>query len=116
MNITRAIGFSLPRLHVCRRAMDNALHAVNDGGFTRLEPGAVPDSQERHGTLLWNPTQYGPGPKKTNELSVLPNGSSAGGVPWLAWRNSPVDDPSTDGKISRLSNNMTLKPARDNGT
>ncbi|MQT42464.1 DUF1329 domain-containing protein [Pseudomonas sp. FSL R10-2172] len=110
--------------YVCRRAMDNALHAklVNDGaGFTGL--GQVPFPIPKNGMeLLWNhqlPARAWTEEKTSDLASVLPNGSIGWGRALarnLAPANSPVVDPSTDGKIQSLSNNMTLKPARDNGT
>ena len=110
--------------YVCQRAMKNALHAklVNDGaGFEGL--GQVPFPIPKNGMeLLWNhqlPARAYTEEKTTDLASVLPNGSIGWGRAYarnLAQANSPTVDPSTDGKIQSMTNNMTLKPARDNGT
>ncbi|WP_433740567.1 DUF1329 domain-containing protein [Pseudomonas putida] len=110
--------------YVCRRAMDNALHAklVNDGaGFTGI--GQVPFPIPKDGTeVLWNhqlPARAYTEEKTTDLASVLPNGSIGWGRAYarnLSLANSPTVDPRTEDKLSAMSNNMTLKPARDNGT
>lgn len=110
--------------YVCRRAMDNALHAklVNDGaGFTGI--GQVPFPIPKNGTeVLWNhqlPARAYTEEKTTDLASVLPNGSIGWGRAYarnLAMANSPTTDSRTQDKLSAMSNNMTLKPARDNGT
>lgn len=110
--------------YVCRRAMDNALHAklVNDGaGFTGI--GQVPFPIPKNGTeVLWNhqlPARAYTEEKTTDLASVLPNGSIGWGRAYarnLAMANSPTTDSLTGDKLSAMSNNMTLKPARDNGT
>ena len=110
--------------YVCRRAMDNALHAklVNDGaGFTGI--GQIPFPIPKNGMeLLWNhqlPARAYTEEKTSDLASVLPNGSIGWGRAYarnLSPTNSPTVD-STDGDvIASFSNNMTLKPARDNGT
>lgn len=110
--------------YVCRRVMDNALHAklVNDGaGFTGI--GQVPFPIPKNGTeVLWNhqlPARAYTEEKTTDLASVLPNGSIGWGRAYarnLSLANSPTTDPRTEEKLSAMSNNMTLKPARDNGT
>lgn len=109
--------------YVCRRAMDNALHAklVNDGeGFTGI--GQVPFPIPKNGTeVLWNhqlPARAYTEEKTADLASVLPNGSIGWGRAYarnLSLANSPTDDSRTDDKTSAMSNNLTLKPARDNG-
>ncbi|CAI9001627.1 MULTISPECIES: DUF1329 domain-containing protein [Pseudomonas] len=110
--------------YVCRRVMDNALHAqlVNDGaGFTGI--GQVPFPIPKNGMeLLWNhqlPARAYTEEKTSDLASVLPNGSIGWGRAYarnLALGNSPAADSKTEDKIAAMSNNMTLKPARDNGT
>ena len=110
--------------YVCRRVMDNALHAqlVNDGaGFTGI--GQVPFPIPKNGMeLLWNhqlPARAYTEEKTSDLASVLPNGSIGWGRAYarnLALGNSPAADSKTEDKIVAMSNNMTLKPARDNGT
>ncbi len=109
--------------YVCRRVMDNALHAklVNDGaGFEGL--GQVPFPIPQNGMeLLWNhqlPARAYTEEKTSDLASVLPNGSIGWGRAYarnLSLANSPTVDSRTEDKIAAMSNNMTLKPARDNG-
>jgi hypothetical protein len=110
--------------YVCRRVMDNALHAklVNNGdGFTGI--GQVPFPIPKSGVeVMWNhqlPARAYTEEKTTDLASVLPNGSIGWGRAYarnLSMANSPTVDPRTEDKLSGMSNNMTLKPARDNGT
>jgi hypothetical protein len=110
--------------YVCRRAMDNALHAklVNDGaGFTGI--GQIPFPIPKNGMeLLWNhqlPARAYTEEKTSDLASVLPNGSIGWGRAYarnLAPTNSPTVDSTDSDVIASFSNNMTLKPARDNGT
>ena len=109
--------------YVCRRAMDNALHAklVNDGaGFTGI--GQIPFPIPKNGMeLLWNhqlPARAYTEEKTSDLASVLPNGSIGWGRAYarnLAPPNSPTVDSRDGDLITSYSNNMTLKPARDNG-
>jgi len=110
--------------YVCRRAMSNALHAklVDDGmGLEGL--GQVPFPIPKTGMeLLWNhqlPARAYTEEKTTDLASVLPNGSIGWGKAYargLSQANSPAVEPTTDGKIQAMSSNLTLKPARDNGS
>ncbi|WP_297841166.1 DUF1329 domain-containing protein [Pseudomonas sp.] len=110
--------------YVCRRAMSNALHAklVDDGmGLEGL--GQVPFPIPKTGMeLLWNhqlPARAYTEEKTTDLASVLPNGSIGWGKAYargLSQANSPTAEPTTDGKIQAMSSNLTLKPARDNGS
>ena len=110
--------------YVCRRAVDNAQHAklVNDGGgFTGI--GQLPFPIPKNGMeVLWNqlvPARAYTEEKTTDLASVLPNGSIGWGRAYarnMGIGNSPTEDVRTEDKISAMSNNMTLKPARDNGT
>ena len=110
--------------YVCRRAMSNALNAklVNDGmGVEGL--GQVPFPIPKNGMeVLWNhqlPARAWTEEKTSDLASVLPNGSIGWGRAYarnLAMANSPTVEPRTENKLQAMSNNMTLKPTRDNGT
>ncbi|VVP86850.1 hypothetical protein PS918_02863 [Pseudomonas fluorescens] len=115
--------FSYPD-YICRRVMDNALHAklVNDGaGFTGI--GLIPFPIPKNGMeLLWNHQLSAKAytEEKTTDLaSVLPNGSIGWGRAYarnMAMGSSPTVDSKSEDLIVSYSNNTTLKPARDNGT
>src|SRR5690606_36340038 len=95
---------------------------VNDGGgFTGI--GQLPFPIPKNGMeVLWNqlvPARAYTEEKTTDLASVLPNGSIGWGRAYarnMGIGNSPTEDVRTEDKISAMSNNMTLKPARDNGT
>ncbi len=106
--------------YVCRRAMDNALHAklVNDGlGIEGL--GQVPFPIPKSGMeVLWNhqlPARAYTEEKISDLASVLPNGSIGWGRAHarnLSQANSPTVEPKTEDRIQAMSYNTTLKPAR----
>ena len=102
--------------YVCRRAMDNALHAklVNDGaGFTGIGPGAVPDPQKRHGSCCGT-TNCRPVPtprkKPPTWRRSCPTAALAGGVPTRVTCRRPTRRPSNPGPKARLGHEQQHDP------
>ncbi|AYC34022.1 DUF1329 domain-containing protein [Pseudomonas cavernae] len=110
--------------YVCDRVLKNAQSAklVDDGmGFEGIGQIAFPIPKSGI-EALWNnllPARAWTEEKVTDLASVLPTGSIGWGRAFarnLAQANSPTVEPKTEGGISAMSWNTTLKPARDNGT